>query len=324
MGSPLPTSSWGWAPPCLVFTGTGLRRLTAHFRRIDGLYAAADAIASASSIDVQPLPFDCAASGVLLRVERLHLLVPAATGHGSPDGAQCPHGELRKLVHNLTFELRHGQRLLVCGASGAGKTTLLRAVAGVWAHGNGEIRRARGCTVMFLPQRPYMPLLGTMRQQLLYAGTASPVAPSDAQLQSFLCAVGLAHLIDLDRVRPWTEQLSLGEQQRVAVCRALVRRPELLVVDEATSAIDESAEAAIYALLCGCSSVLLSVGHRATLRRFHDRVLLLRDGSWQFSSCAEAAAVPGASAAGDAYGADTKRPRHAGDQPTGDGQTRSE
>jgi vitamin B12/bleomycin/antimicrobial peptide transport system ATP-binding/permease protein len=93
-------------------------------------------------------------------------------------------------------------------------------------------------------------------------------------LRRALEAVGLGGLTgELDTVDNWTQRLSLGEQQRLAVARVLLAEPETVFLDEATSALDEAGEALLYRLLreAPWHPALVSVGHRSTLRGIHDR-----------------------------------------------------
>ncbi len=187
----------------------------------------------------------------------------------------------RRLVTGLDLEITAGEALLISGASGSGKSTLLRALAGIWPYGSGTVRLPPPGQVLFLPQRPYLPL-GTLREAICYPG--SPVADDD-RFDSVLESCGLAHLRDrLDQRDLWAQVLSGGEQQRVAFARALLRRPALLFLDEATSALDEAAEAELYGLLTRSlpDATLVSIGHRSTLRRWHRSTLIARgDGLWE-------------------------------------------
>jgi putative ATP-binding cassette transporter len=160
-----------------------------------------------------------------------------------------------------------------------GKSTLLRAIAGIWPFGHGEIRIPADARILFLPQKPYLPI-GTLREVVSYP---TPTGVDDAALRDALQAVELPELTDkLDETAHWALQLSPGEQQRIAFARALVQKPEWLFLDEATSAVDEPTEAHLYRLLRERlpGTALLSVGHRSTLRPFHARQIVVHpDGS---------------------------------------------
>ena len=180
------------------------------------------------------------------------------------------------LIANVNLSLRRGDTVLLTGASGSGKSTLVRAIAGIWPFGRGEIRAARDARILFLPQRPYLPI-GKLRDVVSYPMPPSGVA--DGTLREVLEAVGLAQLAGrLDEAAHWALQLSPGEQQRIAFARALVQKPEWLFLDEATSAVDESTEGRLYQLVRERlpETAVFSVGHRATLRAFHARRLMVQ------------------------------------------------
>jgi vitamin B12/bleomycin/antimicrobial peptide transport system ATP-binding/permease protein len=186
-----------------------------------------------------------------------------------------------------------GDTVLLGGVSGSGKSTLFRAIAGIWPFGRGEIRIPRGCHVLFLPQKPYLPI-GALREVVSYPMPAGGV--DDATLREALEAVGLRELGGrLSEVSHWALQLSPGEQQRIAFARALVQKPDWLFLDEATSAVDEATEARLYRLVRErlAGTTLFSVGHRATLRPFHSRQLLVRANGNGPSSIVEVTATSG-------------------------------
>jgi putative ATP-binding cassette transporter len=187
-----------------------------------------------------------------------------------PDGAEVVR------IGELT--VGPGEKLLITGPSGSGKTSLLRALSGAWEFGTGEVIKPVGQTVLMLPQRAYIPL-GTLRGALTYP--ADEAAFSDEEVRGVLIASGLGHLLPrLDEVAPWSNQLSGGEQQRVGFARALLARPDWLLLDEATASLDAGAEAELYALLGRRlpRAGVISVGHHADLAAFHDRIVAL-DGT---------------------------------------------
>lgn len=174
-------------------------------------------------------------------------------------------------VDNLS--MKSGERTLLIGPSGSGKSTLFRAIAGIWPFGDGQIAAPEGKSVLLLPQRPYLPL-GTLRDAVSYPGV-SGTYPDDA-IKAALVASRLPHLVErLNEEAFWVQVLSLGEQQRVAVARVLLAKPDWLFLDEATSAMDEPMELAIYNVLRSelPGTTVVSIGHRSTLKAMHDRII---------------------------------------------------
>ncbi len=188
------------------------------------------------------------------------------------------------LVDKLSFVLSNAASLLIRGKSGIGKTTLLRAVAGLWPHVDGNITRPVGSDSLFLPQKPYLPL-GSLRQALYYPAA---VPPADDRAAGVLRQCQLGHLqAHLDEEADWARTLSLGEQQRLAIGRVLLNRPQLVFLDEASSAMDEGLEYAMYQLLRESlpETILVSVGHRSSLLDFHAQELeLLGEGQWRLNT----------------------------------------
>jgi putative ATP-binding cassette transporter len=199
---------------------------------------------------------------------------------GADDGLALDRVDLtlpggRPLVEGVTLDFRPGDTALISGPSGAGKSTLFRAIAGIWPFGRGDIRLPRHGRVLFLPQKPYLPI-GTLREVVSYP--TLPGRIEDATLREALQAVGLPDLAArLGESAHWALALSPGEQQRIAFARALVQKPDWLFLDEATSAVDEETETLLYSLVRGRlpATTLVSVGHRSTLRAFHARRLVV-------------------------------------------------
>jgi vitamin B12/bleomycin/antimicrobial peptide transport system ATP-binding/permease protein len=183
------------------------------------------------------------------------------------------------LVSAAGFSIRGDEPTLVTGPSGAGKSTLFRAIAGIWPFGTGAIAIPANATLMMLPQRPYFPL-GSLKAAIAYPSESS-VYSSD-QVRETLIAVGLPQLATrLEEDGHWNRMLSLGEQQRLGLARAVLHAPGYLFLDEATASLDEPSEAALYRLLAEKlpATTIVSIGHRATLEAFHRRnVALIRDG----------------------------------------------
>ncbi len=207
----------------------------------------------------------------------------------SPDSILVSHVDLvpprssRLLVHDLSLQVGPGQRLLVVGPSGCGKTSFLRLVSGLWPAAAGRVHRPPVGELMFIPQKPYM-LLGSLREQLCYPQSTERF--SDGQLRHVLEEVRLPDLVhrypDLDIKQDWPRLLSLGEQQRLAFARLLLNSPRFVVLDEATSALDVNTEKRLYELLVQREMAFVSVGHRPTLKEYHDTVLELDgSGAWR-------------------------------------------
>ncbi len=185
-----------------------------------------------------------------------------------------PQGRAIVTAQDLAFA--KGQSALVTGPSGSGKSTLLRAIAGIWPFGQGRIAIPAGAKVMLLPQRPYLPI-GTLRQVVTYP--ALPGAFGDEALAHALQAARLPQLVSrLDEARNWSQTLSMGEQQRVAIARAILAKPDWLFLDEATAALDEPTEEAVYRSLKAelPEATLVSIGHRSTLHKLHERRIDMR------------------------------------------------
>jgi putative ATP-binding cassette transporter len=230
----------------------------ASVNRING-FRAALAAAGAMVDGVRPIDVGPSA-GTDLAVRDLALALPGG----------------RVIARADALDLRAGEAAIVTGPSGSGKSTLFRALAGIWPFGRGRVATPEGRTVMLLPQRPYIPL-GTLRAALAYP--AAPGAVPEAEMVEAMRAVGLGHLAArLDDEAIWTQALSGGEQQRVAVVRALLARPDWLFLDEATAALDEPMEAKVYEVLRARlpGTTIVSIGHRKTLLAFHDRHLVMR------------------------------------------------
>jgi len=177
------------------------------------------------------------------------------------------------LISADDISIKPGERVLVSGPSGSGKSTLFRALAGVWPFGEGTITIPKNARMMVLPQRPYFPIAP------LAAAVAYPAEPGHfdaATVAELVSAVGLPALVPrIEEEAHWNRMLSLGEQQRLGIARALLYRPDFLFLDEATASLDEPSEAALYQLLNQrlAQATIVSIGHRATLAAFHRRRL---------------------------------------------------
>jgi len=226
--------------------------------RLSG-FEAAIALGRAAAVAtpaIQVVPRD---SGSAVTVDRLDVRLPG--------------GERIVAAEQVAFPA--GERVLVTGPSGSGKSTLFRAIAGIWPFGSGRVMVPKGAKVMLLPQRPYFPL-ATLAAAVGYPAETGTF--DDARIAEALVAVGLPELVErLGEEAHWNRMLSLGEQQRLGIARALLQAPDYLFLDEATASLDEAAEAALYRLLQERlkNTTIISIGHRSTLSAFHNRRVVL-------------------------------------------------
>ncbi|MDE2094091.1 MAG: ABC transporter ATP-binding protein/permease [Burkholderiales bacterium] len=214
---------------------------------------------------------------------------PGATIGLSALQVDAPDG--RTLVTVPARELEIGNRLLISGPSGGGKSSLIRAIAGLWREGRGAVKVPAGATLMFVPQRPYLPE-GTLREALAYP--LPPDAFTPRSVDDAVQHAGLGRYArQLDLRQRWAAILSPGEQQRVHFARVLLHQPDWAFLDESTSALDEAAQGELYRQLRrACPrTTIVSVGHRATLTGLHDTF-------WSIG----APATPAAPAAGTGTG----------------------
>jgi putative ATP-binding cassette transporter len=191
-------------------------------------------------------------------------------------GIALPDGRHIVEAKHLSFEA--GESALLAGPSGSGKSTLFRAISGIWPFGEGRIHVPDGAEVMVVPQKPYIPM-GTLRAAVSYPG--GPDTYSDADIRSALADARIGFLADqLDREDVWSQRLSGGEQQRLAIARALLKRPDWLFLDESTSALDEKLEAELYRMLKQQlpKTTIVTIGHRSSLAAFHARRLDMTEG----------------------------------------------
>jgi len=179
----------------------------------------------------------------------------------------------RHIVETKHLDLRGGESVVLSGPSGSGKSTLFRAISGIWPYGEGRIGKPQGLQVMVLPAKPYIPI-GTLRSAVTYP--AVPGTYRDEDIRAALVDARLGDLVgELDREEVWSQRLSSGEQQRLALVRALLLRPDWLLLDESTSAVEEELEAELYAVLARRlpKTTIVSIGHRSTLVGLHRRHL---------------------------------------------------
>jgi putative ATP-binding cassette transporter len=249
-------SAFGSVQDALSFFITAYRMLAewqAGVARLDGFESA---IASAEQLTT--------------KADIIHV---APSGNGAIDLTDVKIGlpDGTPLVAAARFSFGRGERTLFTGPSGSGKSTLFRAIAGIWPFGSGRIAIPAQATLMMLPQRPYFPV-GLLQDAIAYPAETSNFGAQ--RIADAVIAVGLPALATrLDEDAHWTRMLSLGEQQRLGVARALLHQPQYLFLDEATASLDEPAEATLYRLIEEQmpNTTIVSIGHRSTLQAFHQR-----------------------------------------------------
>lgn len=181
----------------------------------------------------------------------------------------------REIISSASCTIRLGEHVILKGPSGSGKSTLLRTLAGFWPYVKGHISMPAPSEMMFIPQKPYIPM-GTSAEAASY-----PLETADKELLfPLLMECGLSHLMEKpDTEADWSHILSLGEQQKLAFVRVFLRKPKWVFLDEATSAMDEETEEKMYRLLTALpGTTVISIGHRSTLDKWHNRVLRIENG----------------------------------------------
>lgn len=227
---------------------TDLAAWKASVNRLAGFHAAVEA-AHEDSVGITTIHNNVGA----ILIENVQLNLPDA----------------QPLTTSLSADIQPGQRILVAGPSGCGKSTLIRAIAGVWPYGVGNIEIPIGWKLLFLPQKSYLPI-GTLRAAVAYP--AAQNAYTDLAIQHYLDLCKLPHLKKLlDHTDNWSQRLSPGEQQRVAFVRALLTRPAVLFMDEASSALDTETEELVYQLILQelPDAAIVSVAHRESVAKHH-------------------------------------------------------
>ena len=181
----------------------------------------------------------------------------------------------REIISSASCTIKSGEHVILKGPSGSGKSTLLRTLAGFWPYVKGHISMPAPSEMMFIPQKPYIPM-GTSAEAASY-----PLETADKEILSpLLMKCGLSHLMEKpDTEADWSHILSLGEQQKLAFVRVFLRKPKWVFLDEATSAMDEETEEKMYRLLTALTgTTVISIGHRSTLDKWHNRVLRIENG----------------------------------------------
>ena len=196
---------------------------------------------------------------------------------------ELPTGKLRISANDVV--IKHGEKVLVKGRTGAGKTTVFRVISGIWPFGEGEVILPKGKKVIVLPQKPYFPI-GTLADAITYPEPSGTYSRED--MVKALQLVGMAdYAARLDEEGHWNMICSGGEQQRLAIARALLFKPDYMFFDEATASMDEPSEMELYTMLSeeAKDATIISIGHRSSLAQFHDRTLFAEkepDGHYLF------------------------------------------
>ncbi|CRK91108.1 CLUMA_CG004796, isoform A [Clunio marinus] len=186
-----------------------------------------------------------------------------------------PNGDL--LVKELSFEVRSGTNVLVCGPNGCGKSSLFRILGELWPSWGGKIVKPPRGKLFYIPQRPYM-TLGSLRDQIIYPHTHEEMkrrGKTDQDLFNFLDIVQLRPLIQLrekglDSIEDWIDVLSGGEKQRVAMARLFYHHPQFAILDECTSAVSVDVEGSMYEYCRKVGITLFTVSHRKSLWTHHE------------------------------------------------------
>ncbi len=189
-------------------------------------------------------------------------------------------GDGTAVVKETDVEIGAGERVLVSGESGSGKSTLVRAISGLWPWGGGSVNFRPDSRLFMLPQRPYIPA-GTLRRAVSYPQPAETWTPEE--IGAALDKVGLGQLKEkIEDEAPWDQTLSGGEKQRLTFARLLLNAPDIIVMDEATAALDEKSQDRMMQTVIDelPDATIISVAHRAELEAFHSRKITLerRDG----------------------------------------------
>jgi putative ATP-binding cassette transporter len=248
-------AAFGW----LVDNYPRLADWSAGARRIASLMVSLDALERAESGDGMGRIQRSETDGTAVRLRDLSVSLDNGTA----------------VIDQAEVAIERGERVLVAGESGTGKSTLIRAIAGLWPWGEGSIEIQSGAKLFFLPQRPYVPT-GTLRRAVAYPAPAEQW--SEAEIGKALQQVGLPHLVErIDEEAPWDQTLSGGEKQRLAFSRLFLHRPDIIVLDESTSALDPASQDKLMGLISSelTDATLISVGHRPELEAFHSRKIVL-------------------------------------------------
>jgi vitamin B12/bleomycin/antimicrobial peptide transport system ATP-binding/permease protein len=185
-----------------------------------------------------------------------------------------PKGDM--LLNNLNLNFKNKEKYLITGRNGCGKSTLLKAIRGIWPFGSGVISLPKGRSTFFIPQKTYMPS-GTLLEIIAYPNNIIANEEKD-EIVELMNAFNISYLIPrFDNEENWSIALSLGEQQKIAIIRALLSKPDILIMDESTSAITEADESIIFDFIKKklSDSILISIGHRLHLKNYHTQEIKL-------------------------------------------------
>jgi putative ATP-binding cassette transporter len=267
------SSAFGQVQGALSWFVDNYRDLTEWRATVERLTGFTRAVATAQQAGGGPVAMKGADPGLAIRNVTL----------GLPDG--------RVLIDQGEATVAPGESVVITGASGSGKSTLFRAMAGIWPFGAGRIDLPAEGRMLFLPQRPYLPL-GSLKRAVCYPEDEAGF--TDAAVSEALEAAELGHLVPrLHEAETWDRRLSGGEQQRLALARALLLKPDWLFLDEATASLDPGAEERLYARLKERlpGTALVSIAHRPAVAAFHDRGLRVEERALR--AAAMPAAPPG-------------------------------
>ena len=236
-----------------------LAEWSASARRVDELYVALELVSVDDKLDqIGPIKI---------------MNSPDSSMH--LEDVSIVHRDGKVMIEDTDLNFAPGERVMLGGESGTGKSTLVRAIAGLWPWGDGRILLPPDATLAFVPQRAYIPL-GRLRDVLSY--------PSDGDTLSSEAAVaalessGLGYLVErLDKVERWEQILSGGERQRIAIARVMIQKPTIIVMDEATAALDVDSEHRLLKVVFDAlpNSTVISVGKREAAGGLHTRTLSL-------------------------------------------------
>jgi putative ATP-binding cassette transporter len=188
------------------------------------------------------------------------------------------NSEGKTLLNDFTYDFNQYQNILITGKTGSGKSTVLRALAGFWSFGKGEVQYPENAEIAFIPQKPYIPL-GTLLEACIYP-KIDPMPKDEIRLKELLKEFELSHLIQhLNKSDEWSRVLSGGEQQKLAMIRSILKQPNILFMDEATSSLDTKSEEMVLNLLKAHlpNTQFISIGHKDSLKKFHNHELVLEN-----------------------------------------------